>query len=265
MVLKERHLQPRLGGKKLYFMLRSSIHEIDPHFGRDKFFDFLRERNLLVKRKQKYCKTTHSWHHFHRYNNEIKDLFITRYNQVWAADITYLRTENGFVYLSLLTDMFSRKIVGWQLSKSLSIEGSVFALKKALKDNPLIDSLIHHSDRGIQYCSKDYVKILKKRKIAISMTEENHCYENALAERVNGILKNEYLLDMTFRNFSHAEKSCNEAITLYNTRRPHLSLKYKTPQQVHQAGKQCASKNNCFNLEKNVKNVNTVEVKTIVF
>ena len=110
MVQRERHLQPRLGGKKLYFMLCSSIHEIDPHFGRDKFFDLLRSHNLLVKRRQKHCKTTHSWHHFRKYNNEIKDLFITRYNQVWAADITYLRTENGFVYLSLLTDMFSRKI-----------------------------------------------------------------------------------------------------------------------------------------------------------
>jgi len=109
-----------------------------------------------------------------------------------------------------------------------------------MKHNSLIDRLIHYSDRGVQYCSKDYVKILKKKKIEISMTEENHCYENAMAERVNGILKNEYLLDRTFKDFVHAEKSCNEAITLYNTRRPHLSLKYKTPEQVHHAGKQCA-------------------------
>ena len=219
----------------------------------------MREHNLLVERKRKYCKTTHSWHHFHKYNNEIKDLFITYSNQIWAADITYLRTENGFVYLSLLTDMYSRKIVGWSLSKSLSIEGSVFALKKALRQNPLTDSLIHHSDRGIQYCSKDYVKILKKNKIAISMTEENHCYENAMAERVNGILKDEYLLDRTFQDFTHAEKACKEAIMLYNTRRPHLALKYKTPEQVYHEGKHCSSKNNCFNIVKNVQKAKTVQ------
>jgi len=187
----------------------------------------------LVEPKRNYCKTTHSRHHFHKHKNIVKDLLITSYNQVWAADITYLRTEKSFVYLSLLTDMYSRKIVGWHLSESLSIEGSVSALKKALRSNPLIDKLIHHSDRGIQYCSKEYVKILEENKIGISMTGENHCYETALAERVNGILKDEYGLDRRFKDFSHAEKACNEAIMLYNTRRPHLALKYKTPQQVH--------------------------------
>ena len=121
MVLKERRLQPRLGGKKLYFMLCDAIHEFDVHFGRDKFLALLGKHNLLVERKRKYCKTTHSWHHFHRYENCIKDLNIIRYNQVWAADITYLRTEKGFVYLSLITDMYSRKIVGWSLTSSLSI------------------------------------------------------------------------------------------------------------------------------------------------
>ena len=234
MVLKERHLQPRLGGKKLYYMLSSAIHEIDPHFGRDKFYDLLRQHNLLVERKRKYCKTTNSWHHFHKYKNLLKDLNIINYNHVWAADITYLRTKYGFVYLSLLTDMYSRKIVGWSLSNNLSIEGSVAALEMALRDNPLIINLIHHSDRGVQYCSNDYVKMLKNNEIEISMTEENHCYENAMAERVNGILKDEYLLDSTFIDFSHAENACREAITLYNTRRPHLALKYKTPNEIHQ-------------------------------
>ena len=233
MVQRERRLQPRLGGKKLYFMLRSDIHKIAPNFGRDKFFDLLREHKLLVERKSKYCKTTHSWHHFHTYKNCVKDLIIIRSNQVWAVDITYLRTKKGFVYLSLLTDMFSRKIVGWCLSKSLSIEGSMTALQKALQSNVLIDKLIHHSDRGVQYCSNDYTKKLKDNDIEISMTEENHCYENALAERVNGILKGEYLLDKTFVDFEHAERACKEAITLYDTRRPHLSLNYRTPEQVH--------------------------------
>ena len=235
LVRAERRLQPRIGGKKLYFMLSSAIHEIYPHFGRDKFFRFLDKYDLLVKRKRQYCKTTNSWHHFHKYGNIIRDLNIFRPNQVWASDITYLRTEKGFVYLSLLTDMYSRKIVGWSLSDSLSIEGSIQALKKALKQNPPKKALIHHSDRGIQYCSKDYVKILKKKKIKISMTEENHCYENAMAERVNGILKDEYLLDRTFIDFKHTEKACQEAIKLYNTRRPHWALKFKIPEQVHQA------------------------------
>jgi transposase InsO family protein len=235
MVHRERHLQPRLGGKKLYSLLGSDIHRIVPHFGRDKFFSLLGKHGLLVERKRQYQKTTHSYHHFHKYGNLIKDLSLSCPNQVWASDITYIRTEQGFVYLSLLTDMYSRKIVGWSLSKSLSIEGCLAALQMALKENPERRSLIHHSDRGVQYCSHDYVKLLKKNAISISMTVENHCYENALAERVNGILKDEYLLDGTFRDFAHAKNSCRQAIELYNNRRPHWSLKFKTPGQVHHA------------------------------
>jgi transposase InsO family protein len=136
-----------------------------------------------VARRRQYRNTTLSSHHFHRYGNLIRDLSIVRPNQVWASDITYLRTGKGFVYLSLLTDMCSRKIVGWSVSNSLSIEGCVTALKKALRENRLQEPSVHHSDRGVQYCSHEYVKILKKRKISISMTEENHCYENAMAER----------------------------------------------------------------------------------
>ena len=175
---------------------------------------------------------------FYRYSESFKEHVIQEVSQGSSISEVCRRYDikgGGTVqnYLSLLTDMYSRKIVGWHLSKSLSIEGSVFALKKALRSNPLIDKLIHHSDRGIQYCSKEYVKILEENKIGISMTEENHCYENALAERVNGILKDEYGLDRRFKDFSHAEKACNEAVMLYNTRRPHLALKYKTPQQVH--------------------------------
>jgi transposase InsO family protein len=235
MVRAERRLQPRLGGKKLYCFLNSDIRAIVSHFGRDKFFGLLRKYDLLVDRKRLYRKTTHSYHHFHKYGNLIRDLFIVRPNQVWASDITYLRTEKSFVYLSLLTDMYSRKIVGWSVSESLSIEGCMSALKKVLRENPGQHSLIHHSDRGVQYCSHDYVGILVKNRISISMTEENHCYENALAERVNGILKDEYLLDGTFKDLAHAQKACRETVELYNTRRPHWSLKFKTPGQVHHA------------------------------
>jgi transposase InsO family protein len=235
LVRRERCLQPRLGGKKLYWMLSSDIRAISPNFGRDKFFSLLRENDLLVKRKRQYRRTTHSYHHFHKYGNLIRDLSIVRPNQVWASDITYLRTEKGFVYLSLITDIYSRKIVGWAVSNSLSIEGCLDALKKALRENRFQIPSIHHSDRGVQYCSHAYVNILKKKGISISMTEENHCYENAMAERVNGILKDEYLLDRTFNDLSHAQKSSKEAVMLYNTRRPHWSLKFKTPEQVHNA------------------------------
>jgi transposase InsO family protein len=234
LVQQERRHQPRLGGKKLYFMLHSAIHGIDRHFGRDKFFNFLRNHDLLVERKRQYSRTTNSWHHFHKYGNKIKDLTLSRPNQVWASDITYVRTEKGFAYLSLITDMYSRKIVGWSLSENLSIEGSLSALKTALKTNPLGGrSLVHHSDRGVQYCSYEYVNILKNNAIEISMTEVNHCYENALAERVNGILKDEYLLDSVFKDFTHAQQCCKQAVMLYNTRRPHWALEFRTPEQVH--------------------------------
>lgn len=234
LIREERRQQPRLGGKKLYWMLSPEIHSINPHLGRNKFFDLLRKNDLLVERKRQYQKTTNSYHHFHKYDNKVKELVEIGHNEVWASDITYLRTKMGFAYLSLIIDMYSRKIVGWCLSKSLSIEGSIYALKKALRENPTRKPSIHHSDRGSQYCSHEYVRILKKNKIEISMTEENHCYENAMAERLNGILKDEYLLDRTFNDFSHANKACKEAVKLYNTRRPHWALGFKTPEHIHQ-------------------------------
>lgn len=219
----------------MYFMLADKLKRNEIKVGRDKFLRLLSGHGLLIKRKRNYARTTNSYHRFYKYSNLVTGNAVERINTVWAADITYLRTAKGFVYLSLLTDMYSRKIVGWQLSDSLSIEGSEKALIKALKDCRNPAGLIHHSDRGIQYCSKSYVGKLLKKKIRISMTEENHCYENALAERVNGILKDEYLLDSTFKDYRSALRACKEAIHLYNTRRPHWSLKLKTPEQVHSA------------------------------
>ena len=160
---------------------------------------------------------------------------ITRPNQVWASDITYIRTINGFCYLALITDMFSRKIVGYDISDSLELKGCVRALNKAIYNAKKIDNLTHHSDRGIQYCSNIYTQILKKKNIEISMTEENHCYENALAERVNGILKDEFYLDQTFTSLAHAKKATINAIKLYNNKRLHLSLDFKTPNYVHKS------------------------------
>ncbi|MDR0421751.1 MAG: IS3 family transposase [Proteiniphilum sp.] len=174
------------------------------------------------------------YHHFHKWKNCVPDEPLTARNQVWASDITYIRTLEGFAYLALITDMYSRKIVGWSLSRSLSIEGAMEALTKALKSNRGdMDGLIHHSDRGVQYCSHEYVKLLQKNGIKISMTEVNHCYENGLAERVNGILKDEFLLDTTFNNCGQALSACSCAIRTYNELRPHWSLGLKTPSQVH--------------------------------
>jgi len=202
--------------------------------GRDTLFKVLREHKMLTLRKKYSARTTNSYHRFYKYNNSIKQLEINKPNQVWASDITYIRTLNGFCYLALITDMYSRKIVGYDLSDSLELKGCVRALNKAIYQAKSIKGLIHHSDRGIQYCSNVYTQILKRKKIDISMTEENHCYENALAERVNGILKDEFYLDQTFTNVAHAKRAAKNAINLYNEIRLYLSLDYKTPNMVYQ-------------------------------
>lgn len=233
-IQEERRYQPRIGGKKLYHIYKEIIHTINPSCGRDKFLNLMREYDLLVESKRNYMRTTNSYHRFHKYNNLIKGMTIAAPNQVWVSDITYLRVGSGFSYLSLITDKYSRKILGWHLSESLSIEGNLKALKIALQSCKQTEGIIHHSDRGIQYCSTPYTDMLKKHKILISMTEENHCYENGLAERVNGILKNEYLLNSRFNNFKQAQQACFQAIDMYNTRRPHWALNLKTPQQVHE-------------------------------
>jgi putative transposase len=201
--------------------------------GRDTLFNVLRKHQMLTLRRKTSARTTNSYHRFYKYNNSIKNIEITRPNQVWASDITYIRTVKGFCYLALITDMYSRKIVGYDISDSLELKGCVRALNKAIYQAKDIKGLIHHSDRGIQYCSNVYTQILKRKKIDISMTEENHCYENAMVERVNGILKDEFYLDQTFDNKSHAKRAAKNAINLYNEIRLHLSLDYKTPNMVY--------------------------------
>jgi transposase InsO family protein len=178
-VLDIRREHPRMGGKKMYYLLGDLASSL--HVGRDKFFKILGESDLLVKRKKSGTKTTNSYHRFHVYKNELAKSNLQRPNQAWASDITYIRTNEGFMYLFLLTDVYSRKIVGWELSKSLSHEAGVIALKKALKQCINPEGVIHHSDRGIQYCSSAYTKILLQHRMVISMTEENHCCENAMA------------------------------------------------------------------------------------
>jgi transposase InsO family protein len=232
LVMIERKDQARVGTRKLYEALNPTFKLEQIKIGRDGLFDILREHNMLVRRKKAYCKTTDSHHRFHKYNNLIRDLKITRPNQVWVSDITYIRTIKGFCYLALITDVYSRKIVGYDISDSLELAGCLRALKSALRHVRPEPGLIHHSDRGIQYCSNQYVDQLKKRKIKISMTEENHCYENAIAERVNGILKDEFFLDQCFTTTSHASLATKNAIDIYNSKRLHLSLGYKTPNMM---------------------------------
>lgn len=221
-----RQRQPRVGGRKLHKMVGEAI-------GRDRLFELLRDEGLLVRRKKRYKQTTNSRHRFKVYKNLIKDKEPAGPGEQYVSDITYITTWEGYCYLSLVTDRYSRKIVGHELSRSLCIEGSLRALDMAIKSVEHPERLIHHSDRGLQYCSNEYVKLLNSNKIQISMTEENHVYENALAERVNGILKEELLLGEILPSYEIARQMVNEAVKIYNEERLHISLGYVTPQQKH--------------------------------
>ena len=232
-VLKIRKIQKRLGGRKLFHKLERFIQEHHISIGRDAFFDLLSERKLLVrKRKRRKPITTFSDHWMRKYPNLIEGFYPTAPNQLWVSDITYIVLVDGFAYLSLITDAYSRKIVGFYLSMDLSAEGCVKALNMALNNNPVLGKLIHHSDRGSQYCCSDYVKILNDIYIKISMTQNGDPKENAIAERVNGILKDE-LLDKVYLDYKQAVKGVAVAISTYNHQRPHGSIDYLTPYEAH--------------------------------
>ncbi len=233
LVVAERATQPRLGGLKLHSMLRDILEAENIMLGRDRFFEVLRNQALLLEPLPKAPRTTNSAHSHPVFPNLIKDMKASAPNQIWISDITYIRTFEGFAYLSLITDKYSRKIVGYHLGKTLETVETLKALEMALKDLPTGMHPIHHSDRGCQYCCHEYVKKLKHHGLQVSMTELNHCAENAQAERVNGILKQEYFLNYEFRTVVQAIKAVDEAVNLFNTRRPHRSLKLKTPEQVH--------------------------------
>ena len=234
-VIEIRNRQPMIGSRKIQYLLRKQRKKLGICIGRDRLFTLLRENKLLISPKKKYVTTTNSYHRFRMYNNLIKDLDITRPDLVYVSDITYITIVDGFCYLSLITDLFSRKIVGYCLSQSLGIEGCLTALKMALAGVAHPENLIHHSDRGIQYCSHAYVELLNKKKVKISMTEQNHVYENAVAERINGILKTEFMLGETLTSFKIAQQLVAEAIQTYNQERPHISLNYQTPDEVYYA------------------------------
>jgi len=222
-----------MGTEKLLLKLRPDLKLHNIKIGRDALYQLLGEHGMLVRQSKFKPRTTNSNHAYYRYNNIAEKINVVNACQLWVSDITYIRTEKGFVYLSLITDCYSHKIVGWGLRADLTSKGVLSALDMALLANTKIKGLTHHSDRGIQYCSKDYVKALEDNNIAISMTQNGDPYENALAERVNGILKYEYDLKDTFKDLFEAIEKVKQSIDLYNNERPHMSCDMLTPNEAH--------------------------------
>ncbi|WP_130274504.1 IS3 family transposase [Cecembia calidifontis] len=232
-VLRIRKTLKRLGTRKLLFKMEGFMREHHIEIGRDAMFDLLATHKLLIrKRKRRVPVTTFSDHWMRKYPNLIVDFIPTAPNQLWVSDITYITLKDDFAYLSLITDAYSRKIVGFYLSETLSADGCIKALQMALNNNPQLGRLIHHSDRGSQYCCADYVSILDKHFVKISMTQSGDPLENAIAERVNGILKDE-LLEKIYINYQEAKQAIAAAISIYNYQRPHSSIDMLTPIEAH--------------------------------
>ena len=232
LVKEQRITQPRIGTRKLYHILNNKLRELK--IGRDKFFDILKANHLLIKPKRSYNVTTWSHHRFRKHPNLIKELDITKPEQVWVSDITYIGKRDRPCYLSLITDAYSKKIMGYDVSDSLSTQGCINALKMAHKNRKFkAESLIHHSDRGIQYCSDEYQHLLKKCSLKCSMTQNSDPYENAVAERINGILKQEFMIDTYHLELSLMKKLVAEVVNKYNQIRPHWSNYMLTPNLMH--------------------------------
>ena len=242
---------PKLGGKKLYFMLKEKLGVLK--IGRDRFFDILRANHLLIVPKKSYHITTNSHHRFRKHKNLVLDYSITKPNQVWVADITYIGSRKNPSYLSLITDAYSKKIMGYYVADNLNTESSLMAFKMALKNNRSgTESLIHHSDRGLQYCSNEYQRVLRKHRLKCSMTQNSDPYENAVAERINGILKQEFSINKHDVETKLRRKIVDESIEIYNRMRPHFSNHYLTPNQMHKQSKirmrTYKNKNTCKNV-----------------
>ena len=225
---------PRAGVPKLYHLLKEPLAAHGIKMGRDALYELLGTHGYLIRYRRRKVYTTDSNHPYKKYPNLIRELLLTRAGQLWVSDITYLRLLNGFCYLSIITDAYSRKIVGYKLHPTLHSQGAIEALIMAATYCKRQQSLIHHSDRGIQYCSADYIQMLEHYGIRISMTEKGDPYENAIAERVIGILKEEFYLNKTFASFSEAGQAVNHAIEKYNNVRPHASCDYMTPSMAHE-------------------------------
>ena len=224
----------RIGGIKLYSELKQQMGPLEIKIGRDKFFDFLRANQLLVPKLRNFHITTNSKHQFHKYKNLVKNSIPTRPEQLWVSDITYIKTENGHNYLALVTDAYSKQIMGYKLANHMKTSLCTDALKMAIKNRIYPDKkLIHHSDRGFQYCNSAYTKLAESKGMSMSMTEKYDPYENAVAERINRTLKYEYGLKQTIKNTLLAKKMTDQAVNIYNNLRPHLSLDLRKPSEVH--------------------------------
>lgn len=246
LVKQKRKLWKKGSGRNLHAALKTEFNRHDVKMGRDKFFDLLRNNGLLIKKKHRRTRTTFSYHHFHKHPNLIRELEVTRVNQIIVTDITYLYLSgtNSFAYLFLVTDLFSRKVLGYNVSNNLSAKSGVKALRMALKNMSDTKDTIHHSDRGVQYCSHEYTKILKDNNIKISMTENSDPLENAVAERINKTLKEEFTTDkqISFSNYREARIIMSQIIKFYNDERPHRTLEMYTPTIAYQMNRKLKRK-----------------------
>lgn len=225
---------PRIGGRKLYHMLRDRLEGHGIKIGRDRFFSVLRSNNLLIKKRKKRVMTTMSRHRLKKYANLIEELVVEGPNQLWVSDITYIRVNNKWHYVIFITDAYSHKVVGYEVSDRATAEFCLAALKQALSTlGKGLHGLIHHSDRGLQYCSDLYTRTLKENGIAISMTQSGDPLDNAIAERVNGIFKEDFLMDQAFDSLAQAQQKIGQMVYHYNHTRPHASCDYLTPEQAH--------------------------------
>ena len=228
-----RREQYRVGTGKLYDDIKPFLVQENIKMGRDKVHNCLKKNDLIIKPKKKYKTTTDSKHMFRRYKNCIKDLDINRPEQVFVNDITYIKIRNKYAYLFLVTDAYSKKIMGWTINYTMKVKDGIKAILMAHRNRRFNNEVFHHSDRGIQYCTPSYIKYIEKKGMIPSMTEELHVYENAVAERVNGILKGEFDIDIGFGSLKEARAVIAQSIHIYNNKRRHLSLHKLTPNFVH--------------------------------
>lgn len=251
LVQNVRMSMPRLGTRKLYHLLNNELEELG--VGRDKLFAILKANHMLIKPKKNYHTTTNSYHRFYKHKNLVSNIDVIRPEQVWVADITYIGTRKNPMYLSLITDAYSKQIMGHYVSDNLNTHSSLQALKQAIKNRKYPkQKLIHHSDRGIQYCSDNYQDVLQNKNIQCSMTEKYDPYENAVAERVNGILKQEFIEVVTVNQLEHMKLLVAQSIEVYNNQRPHISCWMHTPNMMHQQNKLKIKSYKKKNLKENV-------------
>jgi putative transposase len=235
-VIEIRQRHPLIGTRKLYLMLQPFLLEHAIKLGRDKLFELFAEYKLLIRKRKRKIRTTQSYHRFHKYPNLIRDINVKGRNQLWVSDITYYKLMGKFVYISFVTDAYSHKIVGYHVAETLEAVHSLQALQMAISstDFPNDHPIIHHSDRGIQYCCDEYVSLLNKHDILVSMTEKGDPLENSIAERLNGIIKGEYLNKKSYKSIKELEEGLTDVVCLYNNERPHLSCSMLVPSKVHE-------------------------------